>query len=301
LKPFTLIFILLAACLVSCHVEQSLMVPVDYAPKLTLGHDTTTVLLVNRFSADSLKINNKRKLGVLKGAAYTAIVSAAKQLKLLHGVNAINLADSVNFVADTDSVKQLAANYKAKYVLTLDNFSANINEEVVDNNSVYSTVVYADFTLYESNGVYSKKLSGKTNDFHSEEPYYGIVASLLFHPTIKGNAYSINKSAGNAAIDALKDYLPSTVTNNRPLYDNNDSLKVAVIHIKAGDYDKAFHILNALIDAPDMKLASCAAYNLAVVYEAQGDIEAALEVAKISDEKKPNWYAKTIIADLQKE
>ncbi|MDB5148657.1 MAG: tetratricopeptide repeat protein, partial [Mucilaginibacter sp.] len=41
--------------------------------------------------------------------------------------------------------------------------------------------------------------------------------------------------------------------------------------------------------------------NLAVVYEAQGDIEAALDVARISDQKQSNNYAKTIIADLEKE
>jgi len=40
---------------------------------------------------------------------------------------------------------------------------------------------------------------------------------------------------------------------------------------------------------------------LAVLYEAQGDIEEALELAKISNEKWPNDYAKMIITALMKE
>jgi tetratricopeptide (TPR) repeat protein len=301
LKPFTLICILIVACLTSCHVEQYVTVPVDYAPKFTFGRDSITIVLVNRVNFDSLKINNKRKLGVLKGGAYSAMAAAAKQLKFLQGVNAINLADSGNFVVNADSVKQLAANLKARYVLTLDKFSADISEELVDNNSVYSTVVNTNFTLYESNGIYFKKLNGKASDFHSEEQYQGLIVSLLFHPTVKGNGYAISNSARNAALDALKDYLPYSITNNRPLYTDDDNLQSAVLQIQAGKFDKAFQILNPIIDGADKKLASHAAYNLAVVYEAQGDLDSALDVARVSDQKQPNNYAKTIIADLEKE
>jgi len=44
-----------------------------------------------------------------------------------------------------------------------------------------------------------------------------------------------------------------------------------------------------------------AAYNLAVVYEAQGDMEEALELAKISNEKWQNDFAKLIITAVMKE
>jgi hypothetical protein len=63
----------------------------------------------------------------------------------------------------------------------------------------------------------------------------------------------------------------------------------------------AFKILNPLIDGADIKLASKAAYNLAVVYEAQGDIDEALKTAKLSNEKYQNEYAKALIVDLMKE
>ncbi|SDH84368.1 hypothetical protein SAMN05192573_11330 [Mucilaginibacter gossypii] len=287
--------------LAACSVNYEITVPVNYAPKLELGHNETKVVVVNRFTVDSVANKNKRKRAVLKGGAYSAIAMAAKQLDMLPRIQTTVLADSVNLIADTTPIKTLAEKCNANYVLTLDSLSADIPVELVDTMEVYTTVVNTRFTLYESNGKYFKILRGKAKDFHSESRYYGIIAALLVHPTVKGNGAAISQSAGNAAIDAIKDYLPSTLTNQRQLYADNDSLKVAINHMIAKRYNEAFKILNPIIDGPDLKLASHAAYNLAVLYEAQGDIEEALKAAKLSNEKQQNVKATAIIPDLEKE
>nr|WP_255486721.1 DUF6340 family protein [Mucilaginibacter sp. SP1R1] len=113
--------------------------------------------------------------------------------------------------------------------------------------------------------------------------------------------FSINNVARNAGLDALKDYLPYTITNYRPLYNETDELKASVVQILAGKFDIAYKILNPLIDGKDPKLAGKAAYNLAVVYEAQGDIDEALDLAKLSNQKMQSEYATTLIAELIKE
>lgn len=287
--------------LAACSVNYEITVPVNYAPKLELGHNETKIVVVNRFTVDSVANKNKRKRAVLKGGAYSAIETVAKQLDMLPRIQTTVLADSVNLIADTTPIKTLAEKYNANYVLTLDSLSADIPVELVDTMEVYTTVVNTRFTLYESNGKYFKVLRGKAKDFHSESRYYGIIAALLVHPTVKGNGAAISQSAGNAAIDAIKDYLPSTLTNQRQLYADNDSLKVAINHMTAKRYNEAFKILNPIIDGPDLKLASHAAYNLAVLYEAQGDIEEALKAAKLSNEKQQNVKATAIIPDLEKE
>ncbi len=292
---------LAALGLSACHVDYIITVPVNYAPKLELGHNETKVILVNRFTVDSLHIKNKRKRMVLRGGVYSAIAMAAKQLDMLPRIKTTILADSVNLTADTTQVKKLAKNYNANYILTLDSLSADIPMTLEDSTEIYNTVVNVKFTLYESNGNYFKVLRGKASDFHSESHYYGIFAALLVHPTIKGNGPAISRSAGNAAIDAIKDYLPSTLTNQRRVYADNNSLKIAVNHIFAKRYDEALKILNPLINGPDPKLASHAAYDLAVLYEAQGDIEEALKAAKLSNQKRQNFRADAIIADLEKE
>jgi tetratricopeptide (TPR) repeat protein len=301
LKTLLTICALAALSLAACHVDYIITVPVNYAPKLELGRNETKVVLVNRFTVDSLDIKNKRKRGVLKGGVYSAIAIAAKQLDMLPRIKTTILADSVNLTADTTPVKKLAEKYNANYILTLDSLSADIPMTLEDSTEVYNTVVNVKFTLYESNGNYFKVLRGKANDFHSESHYYGLFAALLVHPTIKGNGPAISQSAGNAAIDAIKDYLPSTLTNQRQVYTDNDSLKIAVNHIFAKRYNEAFKILNPLIDGPDLKLASHAAYDLAVLYEAQGDIEEALKAAKLSNQKRQNNYATAIIPALEKE
>ncbi|WP_426581817.1 DUF6340 family protein [Mucilaginibacter sp. R-33] len=301
MKNLFAICVLVAMGLAACSVNYEITVPVNYAPKLELGHNETKIVVVNRFTVDSVANKNKRKRAVLKGGAYSAIETVAKQLDMLPRIQTTVLADSVNLIADTTPIKTLAEKYNANYVLTLDSLSADIPVELVDTMEVYTTVVNTRFTLYESNGKYFKVLRGKAKDFHSESRYYGIIAALLVHPTVKGNGAAISQSAGNAAIDAIKDYLPSTLTNQRQLYADNDSLKVAINHMTAKRYNEAFKILNPIIDGPDLKLASHAAYNLAVLYEAQGDIEEALKAAKLSNEKQQNVKATAIIPDLEKE
>jgi tetratricopeptide (TPR) repeat protein len=274
--------------LTSCNVVQYATVPVDYAPKLVLNHDTALILVVNKIAFDSTRIS-KRKIVGLKAAAYSAVSSAQKQLKMLPGVKVISLVDSVQFNVSTDSVKHLATAYKANYILTFDEFNAGIALDGVqyDGNAqiaYYSAKAKANFTLYESNGIYFKKLKGV-----ADEP--------------EDNRYlsAINEASRNAALDALKDYLPYTITNYRPLYNQSDALQAGVTQILVGRFDKAFKILNPLIDGPDAKLASRAAYNMAVVYEAQGDIEEALTLAKLSNQKQQNNYATILIAALIKE
>nr|WP_253952324.1 DUF6340 family protein [Mucilaginibacter sp. SG564] len=285
---FKLICILFIIGLTSCNVVQYATVPVDYAPKLVFRTDTARILVVNKLTFDSTRLN-KRKIVALKAAAYSAITGAEKELKLLPGVKVSNLIDSVSFSANKDSVKHLAAKYKANYILTLDDFNAGLVLDNVqyDGNAqiaYYSTKARVAFTLYESNGIFFKKLKGVAT-----EPQDGRFG------------YSIDGAARNAALDALKDYLPYTITNYRPLYNQGDLLATSVKQILAGRFDLAFKILNPIIDGPDLKQASRAAYNLAVVYEAQGDIDEALDLAKLSNQKQQNDYATTLIAALIKE
>ena len=288
MKLFKFICILIVVGLTSCNVVQYATVPVDYAPKLVFRTDTANILVVNKLAFDSTRIS-KRKIIALKTAAYNAVKSAEKELKMLPGVKVTSLIDSVSFAANTDSVKHLAATHKVNFILTLDDFNAGVVLDNVqyDGNAqiaYYSAKARATFTLYESNGIYFKKLKG-----------------TAVEPEDNRFAFSINEAARSAALDALKDYLPYTITNYRPLYNQSDILKAGVQQILAGRFDRAYKILNPLIDGADTKLASRAAYNMAVVYEAQGDIEEALTLAKLSNQKQQNDYAAVLIAALIKE
>ncbi|HEY9195512.1 MAG TPA: hypothetical protein VIM77_04580, partial [Mucilaginibacter sp.] len=129
MKRFAPFFILIIAFLSSCSIPQYVNVPVNYAPKLGFRHDTTTIVVINRFNPDSVKKASPRVKNIYKTGAYSAIKEAATQLKFLHGVHTIKIADSLNLEVNNDSVKFLAAKYKAHYVLALNNYSIGVYPE----------------------------------------------------------------------------------------------------------------------------------------------------------------------------
>jgi tetratricopeptide (TPR) repeat protein len=128
----------------------------------------------------------------------------------------------------------------------------------------------------------------------------GLIASLIIHPTVGGNQGSIVTAAENATQTAIQDYLPYTINHSRPLY-NDAVLRPAVKEILAGRFDKAYELLKPIVDGKDARMASKAAYNLAVVYEAQGDFDVAIDMAQLSIDKNQNGYASNLMQDLKSE
>jgi hypothetical protein len=186
-------------------------------------------------------------------------------------------------------------------VLSLENFSANIVLAGVENSmSDYNTNIEVNYTLYEGNGMYSKKLNGTAVDHQSSAPYFGLIASLVIHPTIRGNKSAINISTQNATFNALQDYLPNSISHERPLF-NDPVFQPAVKEILAGNFDKADSLLTPYLKDISLHVVSRAAYNLAVVYEAEGDINAAIDMAQMSYDKLPTEFATNILADLRTE
>jgi hypothetical protein len=279
-----------------------LTVPVYYAPKNYLGRDSTSIVLINQMDISDTKISNQKRLNVLKCAAYASIKCAETQLKQLPHLRVVNLVDSVTFKTNMDSVKFIAAKYNAQHVLVLKNFNADITLSDVQSSTPYfDTDIQADFKLYESNGTFYKKLRGTARDLIPDVKYnFGFYGALYIHPPIEQHEASIDTSAQNAAIDALKDYLYSSVSHDRPLYDDH-FLMEALTKMYAGDMDSAIVLLKPLLQHKNAKKASKAAYNLAVAYEAKGDIETSITMAKLSVSKFSNEYAIAILQDLKME
>ncbi|WP_073402787.1 DUF6340 family protein [Mucilaginibacter sp. OK098] len=301
MKLLKLACIILLLFFSACTVPLYVAVPVDYTAKLNLRPDSTTIVLINQFDLSQAKITNLKKLNVIKAGAIAAINYAGLELGQLPHVKVINLVDSAGLALNTDSVKLTALKYKANYVLALKNFTADIGlSEIANYTSYYNTNTAVDFVLYESNGIYHRDLKGTAVDAQSEQPYFGLLPTLLIHPTVKGNKQSIKTSAEHATENALQDYFPYTITHNRPLY--NDAIFLpAIKEIQAGNLDKADSLLQPFLQDKVPQIASKAAYNLAVVYESEGDIDAAIDLAQQSSDKYRNEFATAILAELKEE
>ena len=279
-----------------------LTVPVYYAPKNYLGKDSTTIVLINQMDFGEVKISNQKRLNALRNAAYTSLKTAEAQLKQLPHVRVVNLVDSAAFKANTDSVKLIAAKYNAQHVLALKDFSADITlRDIQSPTPEFDTDIRTDFKLYESNGAFYQKLRGTASDVIPDvKDTLSYYAALYIHPPIEKYKASIDTSAQNATIDALKNYLYSSVSHDRPLY-NDHFLMEGVKKMYAGDMDAAIVLLKPLLQHKNTKKASKAAYDIAVAYESKGDIETATSMAQLSVTKFNNQYATAILEDLKTE
>jgi len=285
----------------ACTAPLYVAVPVDYTAKLNLRPDSITIVLINQFDINQAKITNKKKLDVIKAGAVAAINYAGLEFRSLPHVKVINLVDTAAFTVNADSIKLMAQKHNAHYVLALKNFTADIGlSDIANYTSYYNTNTAVDFVFFESNGIYHRDLKGTAVDAQSEQPYFGLLPTLLIHPTIKGNKQSIKTSAEHATENALQDYFPYTITHNRPLY--NDAIFLpAIKEIQSGNLNKADSLLTPFLQDKNPQIASKAAYNLAVVYESEGDIDSAIDLAQQSSDKYRNEYATAILADLKEE
>lgn len=297
MKLLSLLFIALLFCLSGCEMPFYVAVPEHYAPTSFFGGDNTTIVLINQFNAENLGISNKKKTAAIKSGAYMAIDAAAKRLAQLPHVKTINLTDSTNFKVDTNSIKLIAQKYKATYVLVLKSYYADIVLDETTNND-YKTYSLVNFLLYESNGLYYKKLNGRGSDPQTKPQYMKMQFTGLYNQSALTPA-PVNYSAAHGAQDALKAYFSYTQTHSRPMYDD-DFLLPAIRQFQTSNYIKADSLLRPFIADSNRVRAGKAYYALAVVNEAKGDFGAAIDFARLALKiDGENEYAPGILGDLQ--
>ena len=268
----------------------------SFAPKVFLRPDTNTILLINRVDLSKLKAPDPNQ-DVIKAGAFTAVKYAGVQLAMLPHVHVINLTDSVDFVSSTDSVAVLSAKYHADYTLALVRYNADVSPEGTYRTRAYfNNKVNLQFTMYMGKGDLYKELPGSDTS-RSIQHEFGVEVNDLIPPTIGGSKDFIIGATQDATFAALIDYLAYTQSESRPLY-TNKRLAPIVDEITMGHLDRANSLLQPIIYDRDPVMAAQAAYNLAVVYEARGDIDSALSMAKLSVDKSRNRYARSMIRFL---
>jgi len=309
MKPLRVVLFSVLLFISSCGVDQYVATSTTHPPAFTFNADSTVIAVINGFDFDQLNLHNKKKLSIAKGGAFTSIAYVEDQLKQLHGVKVINLvADSGYATLDSSSLKNIAAEHHADYVLALtkyyarfnsDNLQTYKNDKGVEVKTVdYKMDVTTNYTLYNKNGGVYNEFKGNTNDYTSTQQVPGVFWADIFGPGIKGNSAQVNNSAIHATQAALQGLFPSITTVNRAIY-TDDDLKNAADEMMAHNFKKADSLLQPLLLNQNAELAAKAAYNLAVVYEAQGDINRARDMVQISLDKNDNRKARTMYADIQ--
>jgi len=293
--------LILIAFLSACEVTRFVPVQVEYSARTLFRPDSTSILLIDQFDLSHQTKYNKRQLSVIKSGVLASVKYAQAQLIKLPNVKVISLVDTSGFITNKDSVKDLALKYHADYVLALQGFGAGIDLGAMDYSTVsYNSNVEVHYKLFANGGVIYKNLDGSVNQALPDLPNLGFFGNLIVTPGIGGNRKSIVSLAEQATQMALQDYLPYTITHSRPIY-NDDWLQPAIQQIYAGNFEKADTLLKPFLKDANAKTASKAAYMLAIVYEAEGDVNLAVDLAQQSWDKFNNLYAQAILNDLKTE
>jgi len=301
IKKSRLFFLSLIAFLSACEVTRFVPVQVEYSAKVLFRPDSTTIVLIDQIDLTHETRYNKRQLAVVKAGIITSIEYAQAQLIKLSNVKVINLVDTAGFVSNKDSINDLAVKYHADNVLSLQGFAAGIDFSGMDNSSVsYNSNVSVSYKLFANGGAIYKKLEGSVNQALPDLPNLGFFGNLIVTPGVGGNRKSIVSLAQQATQMALQDYLPYTITHSRPIY-NDDWLQPAIQQIYAGNFDKADTLLKPFLKDANVKTVSKAAYMLSIVYESEGDVSLAIDMAQQSIDKFNNYYAEAILNDLKTE
>jgi len=270
------------------------------------------VVALNRFNPDELQFKREKKTAVYSDGAQHAFAGVLDAIDA-DRTYVLQFADTAAYTLSGSSEALTPAQVQEVYqahphhlLLTLNYFDAYMEPMVVDVEDEegvvskiadYSLFTKTTWTLYDSTGaVLDHEVLSRDELYTSRSVLNGLMA-VLIKPAISNAGTSINALAAQTGIDYWQRLSPQPVTMARPYYAHK-AFAPAAAQMAAGNWAAAITLLMPLAESDNNKEAGKAAYNLAVVCEAKGDLEAAKRWAKTAAGKK-NKLALNLLSDLQ--
>jgi tetratricopeptide (TPR) repeat protein len=210
------------------------------------------------------------------------------------------------------TVEQICAKYNADVVLSLENFDSDYiitgaQKDVTNNGTKtveYSAKgvasIYIGFRMYDPR---IKSIIDEQN-FDSRKSWTATgtnAGDAVAHLIAKAQAVYA------AAFDAGEDYAyrvtPLYITVNRMYYKKgkqSPDIETGFRHAAVNDWNDAINSWQNALNSPNRKDPGRAAYNIAIGYEVQGNLELALEWAKKAYSKYGNNQAQQYVYTLEK-
>ncbi|MDX5436230.1 MAG: DUF6340 family protein [Pontibacter sp.] len=281
-------------------------------PEVAVSNEQWKVVTVNRFNPAQLPFSREKKVTTFTHGASEALLGATEAILQdptfsLAGTDtsATYLSDDKNLGLSQEQAQMLYQQYPHHLILSLDNIDAFFDQETVkdkENDGTvrktahYTLLTRTAWTLYDSTGHVLDRIT-----LSRAEPYdsRGVISGLLaIGPSLVNAGPVINKLAWQTGQDYWQRLHPKKVSFER-LYYSNKEFAQAAYSMAANDWESAILRLTPLAENGSRKTAAKAAYNLAVVYEAKGDITNAKQWARESA-KKGNKLALLLLPDLAK-
>ncbi|MFD2515865.1 DUF6340 family protein [Pontibacter locisalis] len=303
------LFIVAGLSLMSC--TSQLFIDTTLPPAVDVGNEQWKVVAIKRFNPALLPFKREKKTEVFQNGADEALAGVLEAIHQDHtyqivavDTSSAYLANSPNEQLTRDQVKSIHQKYPHHLLLTLDNIDASFHQmttrekdsdETVVKTAHYTLITTTTWTLYDSLGTVLDRMS-----LRQEEPYQtrDVVSGLLAVGPSMGNAGpAVNRLAWRTGKSYWRRLSPQRVSLVRPYY-SMKAFEPAAYQIAAGKWDQAIALLQPLAESKNRKDAGKAAYNLAVVHEAKGDIKGAQRWARQAADSG-NKLAALLLPDLQ--
>ena len=291
------------SCTSELHINTTIPAEVPVAT------DQWKVVAINRYNPDFLPEDQEKIAELYANGAQEAFYGAIDAI-LEDSTYYLVHADSLNLrmqaPGDTLGPRQLREIYQ-KYphhlLLSLDNFDISMEEDrvMIENSdgsssttANYFLVTRSSWTLFDSTGTVLDKVTLMQEEPYKSRPvFFGILA---IGPSLNKATPVINRLAWLTGYDYWRRLSPQPTTFVRPYY-TMGKLKEASAAMAVKDWKTAITLLEPIAEGKQ-QVASKAAYNLAVVYEAMGRIDTAKRWASFASLKR-NKLAPFLLAELE--
>lgn len=281
--------------------------------EVNVTNDQWKVVALNRFNPDLLPFTRDKKTAAFHNGAQHAF-SGVLDAILADSTFSLEFADSAAYrIAGSgkkltpEHVQGIYLTHPHHLLLTLDHFDTYMEPLIVSEEGEdgevsitahYTLFTKSSWTLYDSTGtVLDSVILSLDEHYLSRDAISGLLA-MVIKPSIGKAGTTINTLASYTGQDYWQRLSPQSVTLARPYY-STKNLQPAASSMAAEDWDKAIVLLKPLAEGQSRKEAARAAYNLAVVYEAIGDLTAAKRWAKIASAKKEK-LAMQLLTELER-
>ncbi|MDX5419448.1 MAG: tetratricopeptide repeat protein [Hymenobacteraceae bacterium] len=306
---------LLACCIALLSFQSCtsiLYINTTLPPEVAVTNEQWKVVTLNRVNPELLPYSREKKLDVFMQAANEAHDGVTEAILQDPTFSLVAADTSTQFIQAApnqqltpEQVQAIYSQHPHHLILALEQFDSFFDKEVVrekdGDGSVtktahYTLVTRTSWTLYDSTGAVLDMATLSRN-----EPYdsRGVLSGLLaIGPSISNAGSVINNLAWHTGMDYWERLHPKQMHFER-LYYSNKEFSSAAFKMAASEWEEAVALLTPIAQSTKRKNAAKAAYNLAIVHEAKGDIAEAKKWARQAAEKG-NKMALLLLPDLEK-
>lgn len=271
-------------------------------PAVTVTHDQWKVVAVDRFNPSLLAYSNReKKTAAVAYSATEAFFGATEAIMQDHTFILVATDTTAKYKQrepgqklTQEEIKDIYQKHPHHLVLALEHVDTFFEQETVrekdedgdvSKTAHYTLHVRTRWTLYDSTGTVVDHATLRASDYYKSRT---VLSGLLaIGPSVANAGPLLNKLAWQTGTNYWQRLQPKQLSISRQYYSSR-AFEQAARHIASRNWQQAAALLQPLTESTHKKTAGRAAYNLAIVHEAQGKMEEARKWAKVAAEKGNN-------------